>query len=138
MRRIALLAVLVLLHSFRVVEAGWTVTQLTDNSYNDLDPQVSGSNVVWKGNVVTVSADLNLNGVVDGLDLGITLGNFGSSSDEAGGELNGTDPVDGLDLGILLGDWNPASLQAPTAVPEPTAAMLLMSACCLLGLRRRA
>jgi len=27
----------------------WTVTQLTDNSYDDKAPQVSGSNVVWSG-----------------------------------------------------------------------------------------
>ena len=29
--------------------AGWIVTQLTDNSYDDREPQVSGTNVVWEG-----------------------------------------------------------------------------------------
>jgi hypothetical protein len=82
-------------------------------------------------------ADLNMDGFVDGLDLGILLGNFGSSSDAAGGELSGTAPVDGLDLGILLGEWNPAALQAPTAVPEPASWLLaLLSAACLVQRRR--
>jgi len=28
--------------------ASWTTTQLTDNSYDDAHPQVSGSNVAWR------------------------------------------------------------------------------------------
>jgi|GEM_PF-5717808 len=28
--------------------AGWTVTQLTNNSVDDFRPQISGSNVVWQ------------------------------------------------------------------------------------------
>ena len=28
---------------------GETTTQLTDNSYDDVAPQISGSNVVWRG-----------------------------------------------------------------------------------------
>ncbi len=73
----------------------------------------------------TVPADLNGDGFVDGLDLGILLGNFDQTTDPAGGELNGTAPVDGLDLGILLGAWNPPALSATRAVPEPGALALL-------------
>ncbi len=69
-------------------------------------------------------ADLNTDGFVDGLDLGILLGNFEQNASPAGGELNGTDPVDGLDLGILLGAWNPPALSAAT-VPEPSSALML-------------
>ncbi len=69
--------------------------------------------------------DLNGDGFVDGLDLGILLGNFEMNGVPlSGGELNGTDPVDGLDLGILLGAWNPPALATAT-VPEPTSVALL-------------
>ncbi len=67
-----------------------------------------------------VPADLNNDGFVDGLDLGILLGSWEMSVSASQGELNGTPPVDGLDLGILLGAWNPppalaASYSAPAA-----------------------
>jgi hypothetical protein len=29
--------------------AGWTITQLTDNDYDDWNPAISGTNVVWSG-----------------------------------------------------------------------------------------
>ncbi len=54
-----------------------------------------------------VPADLNQDGFVDGLDLGILLGNWGQAVSASEGELSGMPPVDGLDLGILLGAWNP-------------------------------
>ncbi len=59
-----------------------------------------------------VAADLNQDGFVDGLDLGILLGNWGQNVGPAMGELSGTPPVDGLDLGILLGAWDPLPLSA--------------------------
>ncbi|MFO0873662.1 MAG: FG-GAP-like repeat-containing protein [Phycisphaerales bacterium] len=46
-------------------------------------------------------ADLNADGVVDGGDLGIMLGNWGTAT----GDLNGDGTVDGSDLGIMLGAW---------------------------------
>ncbi len=71
------------------------------------------------------SADLNGDGVVDGLDLGILLGNYDQNATPSGGELNGTDPVDGLDLGILLGAWNPpAAIASVVSVPEPSSSLL--------------
>ncbi len=71
-------------------------------------------------------ADLSGDGFVDGLDLGILLGNFDQTAGASGGELNGTPPVDGLDLGILLGAWNPPTLTASYAVPEPSMFVLLL------------
>ncbi len=68
--------------------------------------------------------DLNNDGFVDGLDLGILLGNFNQNTSPSGGELNGTNPVDGLDLGILLGAWNPPPTLSAIAVPEPSSASL--------------
>ena len=69
-------------------------------------------------------ADLNMDGFVDGLDLGILLGSWDTVTTPDMGELNGTPPVDGLDLGILLGAWNPPPLGAVTAVPEPASLAL--------------
>jgi len=69
-------------------------------------------------------ADLNMDGFVDGLDLGILLGNWDQTTTPAMGELNNQPPVDGLDLGILLGSWNPSTLGAGEAVPEPSAWLL--------------
>jgi len=81
-------------------------------------------------------ADLNMDGFVDGLDLGILLGNWGTTTSPNMGELDGTPPVDGLDLGILLGAWNPPPLSGVTAVPEPgSLALALIGG--LTALRRR-
>ncbi len=82
-------------------------------------------------------ADLNNDGFVDGLDLGILLGNFEQNASPAGGELNGTDPVDGLDLGILLGAWNPPALSAVASVPEPSTLLLLGLSVSLALTKRR-
>ena len=56
--------------------------------------------------------DLNRDGFVDGLDLGILLGNWNQNVSPNEGGLNGEPPVDGLDLGILLGAWRPPSTLA--------------------------
>jgi hypothetical protein len=81
-------------------------------------------------------ADLNTDGFVDGLDLGVLLGNWDTDTTAENGELNGTTPVDGLDLGILLGAWNPPA-STVGAVPEPTTLALLSIASVLGCLRRR-
>jgi len=80
--------------------------------------------------------DLNDDTFVDGLDLGILLGNFNSIAPPSGGELNGSDPVDGLDLGIFLGAWAPAP-PGGVSVPEPTTAALALAALCLAMSKRR-
>jgi len=49
------------------------------------------------------SPDLNGDGVVDGSDLGMLLGAWGSAGGAA--DLNGDGVVDGADLGTLLGAW---------------------------------
>ena len=46
--------------------------------------------------------DLNNDGLVDGADLGILLGNWGGAGS---GDIDGNGAVDGADLGILLGGW---------------------------------
>jgi hypothetical protein len=48
-------------------------------------------------------ADVNNDGIVDGVDLAEVLGNWG----QATGDLSGDDFVDGQDLSIVLGFWGP-------------------------------
>ena len=48
--------------------------------------------------------DLNGDGLVDGADLAILLGAWGS---EGPGDLDGNGMVDGADLAMLLGFWSP-------------------------------
>lgn len=49
--------------------------------------------------------DLNGDGVVNGSDLGLLLGNWGCVGSDCTGDLNGDGVVDGADLGMLLGGW---------------------------------
>lgn len=49
-----------------------------------------------------ILGDLNGDGQVDGADLGILLGNWGTNGV---GDLNGDGTVDGADLGALLANW---------------------------------
>jgi len=49
-------------------------------------------------------ADLNADGAIDGADLGLLLGVWGTS--DASADLTGDGIVDGADLGVLLGAWS--------------------------------
>jgi hypothetical protein len=49
-------------------------------------------------------ADLDGNGVVDGGDLGLLLGQWGTAGSA---DFDQTGIVDGADLGVLLGAWGP-------------------------------
>jgi len=48
-------------------------------------------------------ADVNGDGSVDGGDLALVLGYWGSSA--AGPDINGDGIVDGMDIAIVLGNW---------------------------------
>lgn len=48
--------------------------------------------------------DLNLDGVVDGQDLGVLLTDWGSAGPA---DLDGSGVIDGPDLGLLLSSWGP-------------------------------
>jgi hypothetical protein len=52
------------------------------------------------------STDINLDGVVDGADLGLLLGAWGDCANCCAADVNGDGVVDGADLGLLLGDWS--------------------------------
>jgi len=62
---------------------------------------VTSNLLLPKGEIL---GDLNGDGIVDGADLGILLGNWGRRGGL--GDLNGDGVVDGADLGILLGNWS--------------------------------
>jgi hypothetical protein len=47
-------------------------------------------------------ADLTRNGVVDGSDLGVLLGDWSGS---ASGDINGDGTTNGADLGLMLSAW---------------------------------
>jgi len=117
---------------------------LSDNHFGPLkwtriagdgsEPTVAFDNLIIDG--MLPGSDLNMDGFVDGLDLGILLGNWNTTTTPEMGELNGIPPVDGLDLGILLGDWNPSPLAVAGAVPEPSTLALLSLALGAVSLRR--
>lgn len=58
--------------------------------------------------LLTPRADLNSDTVVNGIDLGILMGNWGVTMiGPSGGDFNEDGVVDGLDLGVMLGHWTP-------------------------------
>ncbi|MEO2048156.1 MAG: PEP-CTERM sorting domain-containing protein [Pirellulales bacterium] len=88
--------------------------------------------------VTPYAADFDGNGMVDGTDLGVLLGNWGQDVTMKEGELNDTVPVNGLDLGLLLGDWTGTLPLNVTSVPAPSSVLLLaVGAAGLVPWRRR-
>ena len=51
--------------------------------------------------------DIDGNGVVNGGDLGLVLGDWGPCPKGCAGDINGDGVVNGADLGLLLGAWGP-------------------------------
>ncbi len=60
------------------------------------------AHLVAPGSPVGVVGDLNNDGVVNGTDLGLLLGNWGAAGTS---DLDGDGTTNGVDLGILLGSW---------------------------------
>jgi hypothetical protein len=63
----------------------------------------AGATVSWLVDTAAPAGDLDGNGTVDGADLGLLLGAWGSAGP---GDLDGNGIVNGADLGLLLGFWN--------------------------------
>jgi hypothetical protein len=62
----------------------------------------AGATVAWLVDAAAPSGDLDGNGTVDGADLGLLLGAWGTPGP---GDLDGNGTVNGADLGLLLGSW---------------------------------
>ncbi|HMN96824.1 MAG TPA: hypothetical protein PKC43_07255 [Phycisphaerales bacterium] len=67
------------------------------------DATITGSPGFFSDVPCSVFGDLNGDGLVNGADLGLLLGSFGSSSPTA--DLNCDGIVNGADLGLMLGVW---------------------------------
>ena len=72
--------------------------------------------------VGTFRGDFNLDGTVNGTDLSIMNGGFGTTVGYAGGNANCDTTVNGTDLSIVAGNFGSV---ATSAVPEPTLLSLL-------------
>ena len=71
-------------------------------------------------------ADLTGDRIVNGDDLGVLLGSWGSSGGKTGADIDANGTVDGDDLGMLLAAWGPCPITVPEwatlveAVPDPS------------------
>jgi len=131
--------------TFNATAAGSSTIALTAGSQEITKSGLAGNTTLSAAytfgsatiNVTTnIFGDLNGDGKLNDLDLGILLGNWQQNVAPSGGELNNSPPVNDLDLGLLLGAWAPgAGSVAP--VPEPSAALLLGLGAIGLALRVR-
>lgn len=88
-----------------------------------------------------LSGDLDQDGDIDGVDLGVAFFNFtgpgGSGKTAEQGDLDGDGDVDGVDLGIHFSSFTgPSAAPGPASVPEPAGAALLLAAAGLFRSRR--
>jgi formylglycine-generating enzyme required for sulfatase activity len=71
-------------------------------------------------------ADLNGDRIVDGADIGILLGEWGTAGGITGADIDGNGTVSGSDLGAMLGAWGDCPVTVPSwatlveAQPDPT------------------
>lgn len=83
--------------------ANYTTRLTVDLTSGERYTIVLGSYTDWFGSgvlSVTLAGDLNDDGIVDGGDIGLLIGNWGGSGL---GDLNGDGNVDAADLGLMLG-----------------------------------
>jgi hypothetical protein len=70
---------------------------------DDALTNVAASALTWFVDLPVILGDIDGNGVVNGADLGLQLGAWGTAGP---GDLNGDGIVNGPDLGVLLGAWS--------------------------------
>jgi hypothetical protein len=86
-----------------VLPAGSVAHLLMNGTFSDgTTTTTASSTIVALGTPIARFGDLNGDGVVNGADLGLLLGAWGSAGP---GDLNGDGTVNGADLGLLLGAW---------------------------------
>jgi len=83
-----------------------TDIQGTDVCANTPDPNITGAwNDLGANNVCSCPGDLNLDGIVDGGDMGVLLSSWGFCGATCPHDLNSDGKVNGGDLGLLLSGW---------------------------------
>ena len=91
-----------------ITEGTTLTTRLRDSGVcnNTPRPNVYGNYLDLGGNTVCdCEGDLNLDGTVNGFDLGQLLAVWGPCSGACPADLNGDGTVSGFDLGLLLAQW---------------------------------
>lgn len=84
----------------RGLAAGSYVLSVTRD---DALTNVAAAALTWFVDLPVILGDIDGNGVVNGADLGLQLGAWGTAGP---GDLNGDGIVNGPDLGVLLGAWS--------------------------------
>lgn len=84
----------------RALSAGSYVLSVTRD---DALTNSAGAAVSWFVDLPSVFGDLDGNGLVNGADLGLLLGAWGTAGP---GDLNSDGVVNGTDLGLILGAWS--------------------------------
>jgi len=96
-----------------ITDAGLTASSVTMQGTqvctNTPRPNVGGGRWTDLGNntVCDCTADLNLDGVVNGADMGLMLSSWGSCGTSCPYDLDGNGVINGADLGLLLSAWGP-------------------------------
>ena len=112
---------------------------IVEVSDEDLSGATDGTDMVLRlTGYVAIDGDLDLDKKVDGFDLNTLLANYGQTGTFgwADGDITGDGTVDGFDLNALLGNYG-TDLASPTAVPEPSLALLVGPAVAVMAVRRR-
>ncbi len=90
--------------------------------------------------------DVNLDGVVNGLDISLIASNWLAHGTDEPGDANHDGVVNGLDISLVASNWLKSNLSTgaaldsavpATAVPEPSSFMLAGTALAMLGLAAR-
>ena len=86
--------------------SAWEQTLLSDGTHPSLTGCRTFAQLLWRELIAAAgsTADLNRDGVVNGADFGLLLGQWGCV-DPGYADLTGDGCVTGQDLGILLGQW---------------------------------
>ena len=98
------------LHQIVLDERGtwseWEMDLLVDGVHPNLEGCKFFASRIWREliNAAGPTADLNRDGVVDGADFGLLLGQWGCE-DPGYADLTGDGCVTGSDIGIMLGQW---------------------------------
>lgn len=89
-----------------ILPPGSTANLLMSGTFSPGTATTSAStSLAAAGTRVTRPGDVNADGTVNGLDLGILLGSWGPVAAGNPADIDGDGTVNGIDLGVLVGNW---------------------------------